>query len=647
MAKIKSKVPLIKIWKNITVKEISEMTKHPMNHVVEGLLYIPEGNKYENETDELTHKDAIELLKILGYRGEIGPAPMSVVSKRLQEDKYRDAERRPPAKPETLRPRRPVVTVMGHVDHGKTTLLDTLRKSRIVDQEFGGITQHIGAFSVPVQMCAHGAITFLDTPGHAAFRAMRARGANVTDMVVLVVAADDGVMEQTVESIRFANHAEVPILVAVNKMDKPSANLERVKMGLLGYGIQSDDSGGDVQFVSISALKGDGIDKLLEAIVLQAEILNIKASFEGFSEGFILESSTDQHRGKIATVLVNRGIMKKGSHIVAGTSWCKVRLIFDEWGKPVQEIEPGCAAQITGWKTIPNAGDLVLEVENEKRAKEVVDVRHKKDRTAKLAEDSKVIEARAAEHKAKHREVLEAKWAAGYRYAKINREVPKVEVENKPTLRIIIKGDTDGSVEALLNVLDTYDKHNECQLNIVEHGVGPVSKSDVKLAQTFDGIVYAMHVGVLPEVSQYVAKDVKIKEYKVIYHLIDDLKREISSRLPLVDAEELVGEAAVLAEFMVTPEKSKKKVPVAGCRCTKGELRKPEYFKLIRDGNEIYRGPVASMKHLKDEVSIIRKDMECGIMLEDSSIQPKPGDVIVCVRRFKQPQYSTWAPPGF
>ncbi|OQR73974.1 translation initiation factor IF-2 [Tropilaelaps mercedesae] len=524
IAKSKSKAPVVTIWSNITVKQLANVTKRPVDDIFEAIIRLPEGIDYEVENASLTQADALKILSykcgdvllainhtpqiltLLGFRGKFGPAPLSVVGARLEEKRvHHDAKRQPPVKPEQLRSRRPVVTVMGHVDHGKTTLLDTLRGSHVVDEEFGGITQHIGAFSVRVPQCAQGAITFLDTPGHAAFSAMRARGANVTDMVVLVVAADDGVMEQTVESIRFANEAGVPIVVAVNKMDKHQADFDR-----------SDREGGDVQFVPISALKGDGIGQLLEAIALQGEILDLKTSFEGLSEGHIIESSVHTHRGKVATVLVDRGILRTGSFLTAGLAWCKVRALFDEWGKPVAEVQPGCAAQVIGWKSLPNAGELMLEVENEKRAKEVSKLREEIDANDKIANDSKVIDERAAEERARYREALLAKWASGYRKKSVVLDIPKTNVDDKvPRLQIIIKGDADGSVEALLKIINTYNKNDECQLNIVHSAVGPVAKNDLVMAQTFKAIIYSMHVGTLPEIKAAIPDNVKIKEFKV------------------------------------------------------------------------------------------------------------------------------------
>ncbi|XP_028969003.1 translation initiation factor IF-2, mitochondrial [Galendromus occidentalis] len=645
-SKVKPLTPAIEVWDQIKIKELSKITQRSIDDIFEALFYIDRADVYGKVSDKIPRQDLKKVLEKLGIRGRIGPPPVETKIEHVREKiPFLDAVRQPPPAEEQLRPRRPVVTVMGHVDHGKTTLLDTLRNSHIVDEEHGGITQHIGAFSVPVPQCKLGAITFLDTPGHAAFSAMRARGANVTDMVILVVAADDGVMEQTVESIKFANEARVPMIVAINKIDKPGADPERAKRGLLEHGVQCDAEGGEVQFVPISALKGQGLDELLEAIVLQGELIGLRSAFEGLVEGYVIESLTHEHRGKLCTLLVYRGTLSKGDIIVAGQAWCKVRSLFDEWGKPLQKVEPGCAAQVTGWRALPAAGDLALEVESEQRAHEVMKVREQASKVERLAVDAKVIEEKMAESRKSYREELEARRALGYyRKRRTTIRAKETEEDNHPALHVVVKGDTDGSVEALLDILETYDRHDDCRLDVVHYGVGPVSLSDLELAKTFDGIVYAMHVGILPE-TKAVAKEDEIKSFKVIYKLVEDIKAEIGNRLPMINAEEVIGEAKVLQEFLINDKR--KKLPVAGCRCLKGDLLKAETFKLMRNGEEIHRGPVISMKHMKNEVKSIKTGVECGIMFADSDVRFKENDEIVCIREYKVNQKTSWSPRGF
>ncbi|CAN8031726.1 unnamed protein product [Ixodes persulcatus] len=654
-SKTKPKSPVVKIWKNITITELASVVDRPLDDIYEAMLYVENTAQYDHDHSAIDDVETIfKIVRKLGYRAEVQPPPDREAPKR----QFQDAVRRPPPEPSLLKPRPPVVTIMGHVDHGKTTLLDSLRNTNVVDQEFGGITQHIGAFTVTLP--GNERITFLDTPGHAAFSAMRARGALATDIVVLVVAADDGVMEQTVESIRYAREADVPIIVAINKVDKPNTDIEHVKRGLMVHGIQMDDEGGDVQYVCISALKGTNLDKLTETILTQAELMEIRADPKGMVEGVVIESTTDKHRGKLSTALIQRGTLKKGAFLVAGKAWAKVRGMFDEWGKPLQVAPPGVPAQVIGWKELPSAGDDIIEVESEKRAREVVDWRQAQQRSAQDDAEWEAIQHKLQEHLEKYKAELEQRRALGQRRKRrrlSNRE-KEYTVDDTPRLPIIVKGehqtlivlrrvagDVDGSVEAVLDILDTYHSHRSCRLDLMHYGVGAVTESDVELAQPFNAVVYAFHVPVL-ESARKLAEEggVEIRDFKVIYHLVEDIRKELGKRLPLADAEEVHGEALVLQEFLVN--EGRKKVPVAGCRCTKGALRKDALFKVCRNSETIHTGSLSSMRHLKNEVDSIKKDVECGLMLQDSGVRFQHGDVLVCFSIKQVPQETDWD-PGF
>ncbi|XP_075556004.1 mitochondrial translation initiation factor 2 [Dermacentor variabilis] len=641
-SRTKPKNPVVKVWRNITLAELAKVIERPIDDIYEAIVFVENAGQYDHDDCEIDDADILFLiLKRLGLRGQLVAPPEQPSPKK----EFQDAVRRPPADPSVLVPRPPVITIMGHVDHGKTTLLDSLRNTNVVDQEFGGITQHIGAFTV--KLPGKDRITFLDTPGHAAFSAMRERGAMATDIVILVVAADDGVMEQTVESIRYAREANVPIIVAINKMDKPTANIEHVKRGLIVHGIQMDDEGGDTQYVCISALKGTNLDKLTETILTQAELMEIKADPKGPVEGVIIESMGDQHRGKLSTALVQRGTLRKGAYLVAGLAWAKVRGMFDEWGKPVQTALPGTPVQVIGWRSLPSAGDVIIEVESEKRAQQVVHWRESQMQAEKDIEEYRAIQEKVQRHLVQYKAELEQRRAMGLRKKRkrlTNRE-KEYTVDDTPCLPIVVKADVDGSVEAVLDLLDTYHSHHKCRLDIIHYGVGPVSESDVQLAQPFNGIVYAFHVPVLGAAGSAAEEgNIDIRSYNVIYHLIDDIKKELGKRLPLLDEDEVHGEALVQQEFLIN--EGRKKIPVAGCKCTKGTLRKNALYKLVRDSETIHSGPLISMRHLKNEVESIKKDVECGLMFQDPNVRFKHGDILICYSIKQVPQETDWD-PGF
>ncbi|XP_030886869.1 translation initiation factor IF-2, mitochondrial isoform X2 [Leptonychotes weddellii] len=553
----------VEVWIGMTIEELARAMKKDVDYVYEALM---------NTAIDIDSLEAHSRLDEVWIKEVVKKAGMKLKWSKLKQDKVRenkDAVRRPQADPALLTPRSPVVTIMGHVDHGKTTLLDKLRKTQVAAMEAGGITQHIGAFLVTLPSGEK--ITFLDTPGHAAFSAMRARGAQVTDIVVLVVAADDGVMKQTVESIQHAKDAQVPVILAINKCDKAEAEPEKVKKELLAYDVVCEDYGGDVQAVHISALTGDNLMALAEATIALAEMLELKADPTGPVEGIVIESFTDKGRGPVTTAIIQRGTLRKGSILVAGKSWAKVRLMFDENGKTIHEACPSMPVGIVGWRDLPSAGDEILEVESEPRARAVVDWRKYEREQEKNKEDLKIIEEKRKEHQEAQQKAREKygnmHWKERsflkYQEKKEQKHLQSKEKEERDShvLPIIIKGDfgkivlynsyldmsdVDGSVEAIVNIMDTYDASHECKLELVHFGVGDVSENDVNLAETFRGVIYGFNVNAGNVIQKSAAKKgVKIKLHKIIYHLIEDLQEELSSRLPCTVEEHPIGECSL------------------------------------------------------------------------------------------------------
>jgi translation initiation factor IF-2 len=637
----------VEVWIGITVEELARAMKKDIDCVYEALL---------NTAIDIDSLEADSRLDEVWIKEVIKKSGMKLKWSKLKQDKVKenkDAIRRPPADPALLTPRSPVVTIMGHVDHGKTTLLDKLRKTQVAAMEAGGITQHIGAFLVSLPSGEK--ITFLDTPGHAAFSAMRARGAQVTDIVVLVVAADDGVMKQTVESIQHAKDAQVPIVLAINKCDKPDADPEKVKKELLAYDVVCEDYGGDVQAVHVSALMGDNLMALAEATIALAEMLELKADPTGPVEGTVIESFTDKGRGPVTTAIIQRGTLRKGSILVAGKSWAKVRAMFDEHGKTISEAYPSMPVGIIGWRDLPSAGDEILEVESEPRAREVIDWRKFEQELEKNKDDLKIIEEKRKEHQEAHQKAREQYGTLNWKERSFKKYLERKEQRplkakkkaegDSNVLPIIIKGDVDGSVEAILNIMDTYDASHECELELVHFGVGDISENDVNFAETFDGIIYGFNVNASNVIQQSAArKRVKIKLHKIIYRLIEDLQEELSSRLPCLVEEQPIGEASILATFSVT--EGKKKIPVAGCRVQKGQLERQKKFKLIRNGHVIWKGSLTSLKHHKDDVSVIKTGMDCGLSLDEEKVEFKVGDEIVCYEEKEILAKTSWD-PGF
>ncbi|XP_042292684.1 translation initiation factor IF-2, mitochondrial [Thunnus thynnus] len=647
-SKVKPKVDKqeVEIRQRMTVEALAHAMNKDFDHVLEALL---------NTAVDVDALEPDSLLEERWIKEVVTRSGMKFRWAKLsasRERENRDAQRRPPADPVSLVPRPPVVTIMGHVDHGKTTLLDSLRKSQIVSTEAGGITQHIGAFLV--QLPTGEKITFLDTPGHAAFSSMRARGADATDIVILVVAADDGVMNQTVESIQHARRAKVPVIVAVNKCDKPQADPQRVKQELLAHDIVCEEFGGDVQAIHISALKGDNLLALAEATVALAEVLELKAEPSGLVEGLIIESRTDKGKGPVTTAIIQRGTLKRGCVLVAGKSWAKVRFLFDENGRAMTEAGPSAAVEVVGWKELPSAGEVILEVESEQRAREVVEWRSYEEEQQKLQEEQSAIELKQQQHLEEYRKEREGlshlSWrqrkSALYRANKTKFAMRPSERTQRDELMLplIIKGDVDGSVEAILKVLDSYDAQQQCQLELVHFGIGDVSENDVSLAETFAGSIYGFNVGANRSIQQLAARrGVPLRLHSIIYKLIDELKDELSSKLPPVVTENAIGEATVLAVFDVSV--GKKKVAVAGCRVQKGQLDRRHKFRLIRGRDAIWEGSLEALKHHKDDVQTVRTGMECGLSA-DSDVEFRAGDIVVCFEEVEAPQVTSWD-PGF
>ncbi|KAL3873915.1 hypothetical protein ACJMK2_036992 [Sinanodonta woodiana] len=635
---IKMSDKIIPVYAGMTYMDLATATERSIDDVFEAAMFVDDSLEFEDNHSVIPDVEtAMEINRKLGFKSELKRASTSSKPVNMYSS---DITKQPPPDPADLVKCPPVVTIMGHVDHGKTTLLDALRKTNSVAHEFGGITQHIGAFSV--KLSSGESITFLDTPGHAAFSAMRARGAQVTDIIVLVVAADDGVMQQTVESIQHAQQANVPIIVAINKIDKREADLEATKRMLLAQNIVLEDFGGDVQAIPISALKGTNLDQLQEAIVTQAELIGLKADPKGLVEGRVVEAKTDHGRGKLVTALIKRGTLRKGAFLVAGTAWAKVRSMFSDKGKILQEAGPSTPVEILGWKELPSAGDEILQVESEQVAKSAIAYRLNKDQAVKIDKDALAIEKKREAHETVYQKQLRERQAQGYRISLKRGKIKTKEwVPSTGTvLSFVLKGDVDGSVEAIMDVLDTYED-GRCRLDLIHYGVGSITETDIQLAQLFNGIVYGFNVEMQSKTAELAKEmNVPVHLHKVIYKLFDDMKENLSKKLPSLEVPEIVGQAKVLQAFKVTD--GKKVIPVAGCRCTKGLLNKKLVFNIVRDGKVIHSGKLASLKHHKSEVESIKVDVECGISFENFQDDFQVGDEIHCCTIKETKQEVKW-----
>ena len=494
-------------------------------------------------------------------------------------------------------PRPPVVTIMGHVDHGKTSLLDYIRTTRVAAGEAGGITQHIGAYHVET---GHGNITFLDTPGHAAFTSMRARGARVTDVVVLVVAADDGVMPQTIEAIQHAKAGNVPLIVAVNKIDKPEADPERVKNELSQHEVIPEEWGGDTQFVPVSAKTGEGVDALLEAITLQAELLELKAPAEGSARGVVIESSLDKGRGPVATVLVQRGRLRQGDVILSGKEFGRVRAMFDELGKPVKEAGPSTPVVVLGLSGAPNAGDEVVTTSDERKAREVATFRQEKLRGERLARQQA---------------------------AKLENMFSQMKEGELHSVNVVLKADVQGSVEALREAL-TALSNDEVKVNIVSSGVGGITEADATLASASGAIIIGFNVRADANARRVIAEEeLDLHYYSVIYEAIDEVKRAISGMLAPEVREEIIGLAEVKDVF-----RSSRLGAIAGCLVTEGVVKRANPIRVLRDNVVVFEGELESLRRYKDDVDEVQAGTECGIGVKNYN-DIKPGDQVEVYER--------------
>ncbi len=503
--------------------------------------------------------------------------------------------------PETLEPRPPVVTVMGHVDHGKTSLLDALRSTDVVSGEAGGITQHIGAYQVKLETGAR--ITFLDTPGHAAFSAMRARGADVTDIVILVVAADDGVMPQTIEAIQHAKAAKVPLIVAVNKIDVEGADPNKVLTQLLQHDVQVTSMGGDVEAVEVSALKRTGLDALTETISLQAELLELTANPNREADGVVVESQLDKGRGAVATILVRRGTLKRGDIVVAGAQWGKIKAVTNERGQTLQEAGPAAAVEILGLDGTPDPGDPFVVVETEGRAREITDYRErlKKDKAAASPGSRASLEQLLSRLKEGGEGATDTQEAA-----------------------LIVKGDVQGSVEAITQALEKLST-DEVRARVVLGAAGGISESDVQLALTASAPIIAFNVRANKQARDLAeAEGVEIRYYSVIYDLINDVKGTLSGMLAPEKRETFLGYAEILQVFNIS-----KVGKVAGCRITEGVVKRGCGVRLLRDNVVIHEGELSTLKRFKDEVPEVKQGTECGMAFVNYT-DIREGDQIEC-----------------
>ena len=566
----------------ITVAGLSEQAEISVSKIIMSMMQMGVMATINQTLD----KDAVEMLaEDLGLQIVVTEEAPEVEEPGIDMHEDSDSE---------LKPRPPIITVMGHVDHGKTSLLDAIRNTNVTAGESGGITQHIGASEVEINGKK---IVFLDTPGHEAFTTMRARGAQVTDIAVLVVAADDGVMPQTVESISHAKAAGVPIIVAINKMDKPGANPDRVKQELMEHGVLVEDWGGEVISVPVSAKKGEGITDLLEMILLQADVLELKANPDRLALGTVIEARLDKAKGPVATLLVSNGTLKTGQSVVAGTCSGKIRVMTDDKGKTIRKAGPATAVEILGLNDVPAAGDAFNAVRDDKTAREIAQNRRDKMREEVLARNASMT---------------------------LDKLFSQIQEGEAKELNLIVKADVQGSVGAIITSLEKLETP-EVKINVIHSGVGTVNESDVKLAETSNAIIIGFNVRPTTAVTnQAQDADVEIRLYRVIYDIIDEIQDAMKGMLDPEFKEEVLGKAEVRDTF---------KVPnlgvVAGCYVNEGVVKRNAQIRLVRDGIVIHEGVISSLKRFKDDAKEVAAGYECGLGIEKYN-DIKPGDVIEC-----------------
>ncbi|KAK9245883.1 hypothetical protein V1506DRAFT_536919 [Lipomyces tetrasporus] len=540
-----------------------------------------------------------------------------------------------PTDKEAVPPRPPFVTIMGHVDHGKTTILDYLRKSRIAASEHGGITQHIGAFSVPLSTGQR--ITFLDTPGHAAFLKMRQRGANITDIVVLVVAADDSVMPQTKEAVKHANNSNVPIIVAINKVDKPNTDINRVMQDLGANGVYVEGYGGDTMAVPVSGLTGHGIPDLEEAIITLSEMLDLRAEPTGNAEGWTIESELKKGRGNVATVVIRRGTLKPGSFLVAGTAYTRVRSLKDEYGTAIKEARPGQPVEVDGWKSLPEAGDEVLQADNEQHAKDVVEHRLKKRGLKKAHKDIEVIN----EKRRLDRIEREENAGRSERSRKASRNATPQLVEDShddgsKVRNYVLKADVSGSVEAVTDAIQDIG-NDEVKCRVVHSDVGPPTESDVLLAEVSNADILCFNVRSDRDLLATATKhNVKVVSHTIIYHLLQDVTQRVSELLDPIIETKVNGEAEIRAIFTFTEKKNVTKI--AGCRITNGTAKRGTTVRVLRNKDIIFDGALDSLKQGKHDATELTKGNECGMTFKDFD-DFEEGDIVQFYEEVKVPRY--------
>jgi len=583
--------PKEKIAREVTIPEtitIQELANRMAERGVDVIRILMQQGHMAKITDTID-ADTAQLIA-----EELGHTVRRVAESDVEEGMF-DA----PDAPENLLPRAPVVTIMGHVDHGKTSLLDAIRSTDVAAAEAGGITQHIGAYQVTSP--SGGRITFIDTPGHAAFTAMRARGAKITDIVILVVAADDGVMPQTVEAIHHAKAAKVPIIVAINKIDKADAKPERVRTELLQHEIQVESLGGDTLEVDVSAKEKRNLDRLLDVIALQAEVLELKANPNRAAEGTVIEARLDRGRGPVATVLVQRGTLKPGDIVVAGSEWGRVRALVSDTGHSVVAAGPSMPVEVLGFNGTPEASDRLAAVETEARAREIADYRARQKR-----------------------EIMAAR-QTGMR-GSLEQMMSQLKTAGRKEFPLVIKGDVQGSIEAIVGALEKLSTE-EVAARVIFSGAGGITESDVTLAQASNAAVIGFNVRAHKEAREAAEQAaIEIRYYNIIYDLVDDVKKAMSGLLAPTLRETMLGNATVLEVFKVS-----KVGNVAGCRVTDGVVERGANVRLIRDSVVVHQGKLSQLKRFKDDAREVVAGQECGMAFENYQ-DMKAGDVIECYR---------------
>ncbi len=567
----------------ITVQELANRMAARVPEVVKSLMKL---GVMATATQTIDADTAELVVEEFGHRSKRVSESDVELGLEGQEDSETDLKVRPP-----------VVTIMGHVDHGKTSLLDALRSTDVAAREAGGITQHIGAYQVTLESGAK--MTFIDTPGHEAFTAMRARGASVTDIVILVVAADDGVMPQTVEAIRHAKAANVPIIVAINKIDRPDANPNRVRSELLQYDIAVEAMGGETQDVEVSALKRQGLDALQEAILLQTELLDLKANPNRSAEGAVIESSLDRGRGPVATVLVQKGTLRQGDIVVAGTEQGRVRAMLDYHGQPLKDAGPSTPVEILGLSGVPGAGEVFVVVENEGRAREIAEFRQRKLR----------------EHAAA---------AGAAARGTLDQMLARIQAGEQKEVALVIKADVQGSAEAIQATVQKLG-NDEVRVRVLLAGVGHITESDVQLAKASDAIIVAFNVRANAQARTLASRDgVEIRYYSIIYQVSDDIETMVKGKLAPIEREKFLGYAEIRQVFNIT-----KVGKVAGCYVTEGLVKRGAGVRLLREGVVIHQGELSQLKRFKDDVREVARGYECGLSFAGFS-DLREGDVVEC-----------------